>query len=628
MRSLTRISFATAALAVAFGVPATADVTPASVSVSPNVQVNARTAGQLVEDYKSPAVAINPNDPNNLVAVFRHDSPDYGCLIYHSLDGGKSWAASPFPPPPKGTCWSPSVAFDGSNDVYVAAQNRPPGGGRQDIIVWKSTDGGKSFTFPGKNAAGQDGGPGFAGFQAGIAVDTHPASPHRGRIYLTWYNFPGFPASIQIYVAYSDDGGVTFSDPATAPVNGEFQVFPNPVVGPDGTLYIVYKDTFSCTAGQGAGAPAANSPSSCPIRVMRSSDGGQSLGGRFDVFTATYKDLSAGEQPGIAVTPAGELLVTFASLPPLGSPCPQELDAFVARSTDKGQTWSAPVRVNDDPCTNGASQRDPWVSVAPNGRVDAIFYDNRGDPGGRRYDVFYAHSSDSGQTFEPNTRVSDRSFDASRLFTPRSSGFQSNEFDQQNGIASTNAGAVGAWGDARNDPANSTDVFSARIALGSGPFSGDQGGSSPGTGGGPGSGPRGRVRPNLIRPGFARAVQTAGRSGSAVAELSRSSGKIVVRLRGKMIGNRGRPCGGRIKIGTRAGRRRVATRVGRMGRACRYSKRYTFATRRIPKRLRPRNRKLVLRITIRYQGNSQLKPDLSPAKRVKVRRQTRRRGSS
>jgi hypothetical protein len=75
-----------------------------------------------------------------------------------------------------------------------------------------------------------------------------------------------------------------------------------------------------------------------------------------------------------------------------------------------------------------------------------------------------------------------------------------------------------------------------------------------------------------------------------------------------------------MKIGTRAGRRRVATRTARMGRNCRYKARYTFAARKLPKRLRPRKRTLVLRIAVRYQGNSRLRGDLSPTKRVKVRR--------
>ncbi len=114
-----------------------------------------------------------------------------------------------------------------------------------------------------------------------------------------------------------------------------------------------------------------------------------------------------------------------------------------------------------------------------------------------------------------------------------------------------------------------------------------------------------RVRPNLLRP---------------VARVSQSGSRIVVRVRGRMVGNRGRACGGRIKIGTRAGRRRVATRTARMARNCRYSARYTIPARRLPKRLRPRNRTLVLSILVRYQGNSLLTADLSPPRRVKVRR--------
>ncbi|MBA3305243.1 MAG: hypothetical protein H0U25_04875, partial [Thermoleophilaceae bacterium] len=47
---------------------------------------------------------------------------------------------------------------------------------------------------------------------------------------------------------------------------------------------------------------------------------------------------------------------------------------------------------------------------------------------------------------------------------------------------------------------------------------------------------------------------------------------------------------------------------------------YAFAARRLPKRLRQRSRTLVLTVVIRFQGNSRLKGDLSPPKRVKVRR--------
>ncbi len=128
-----------------------------------------------------------------------------------------------------------------------------------------------------------------------------------------------------------------------------------------------------------------------------------------------------------------------------------------------------------------------------------------------------------------------------------------------------------------------------------------------------------RPLPNLIRPDVAVAVQPRGRSRSS-ARVSQSGGRIVVRLRGRMLGNRGQTCGGRLKIGTRAGSQRVASRNARMGSNCRYSARYTFSVRRLPRRLRPRARTLVLRVVLRFQGNSVLRGDLSPPKRIKVRR--------
>ena len=597
--------------AVALASIASAAIAPSSIGS--NVMVNARGAGQNVEDFKSPSVAIDPGNANRVVIASRADRPDFSCQIQHSSDGGASWSSSSFPPPPKGTCWSPSAAWDASGNVYVAAQNRPPRGGAQDIIVWKSSDGGQTFAAP----VVIPGSTGSSSFQAGIAVDTRDGSPFKGRIYVAWYTFPNFPVSIDTRMSSSDDGGATWSTPTSRPVTGQYQQFPQPAVAPDGTVYVVFKDTFSdgCRGGIGSGDPTAGAE--CEIRVLRSSNGGASFDADpFTVATANFRDLSVAEQPGIAISPSGTVLVSFSSIPtPTAPGCSSDQDVFAARSTDRGASWSSPIRLNDDPCTSGATQRNPWISVAPNGRVDAIFYDNRDDSTDPRdrYGVRYANSTDGGLSFGSNPRVSDVDFDATTFFAPQSQGFQSNEFDQVNGIDSTDTGAVGAWGDSRQAPSSTStrsDVFSVGIGFaepgpGPGPAPGTGPGPAPGTGPGGGGGDGNRVRPNLLRP-RARAVQR-GR-------------KVVVRVRGRMVGNRGRRCGGRIKIGTRAGVRRAATRVGRMGRNCRYAKRYSFPVHRLPPRLRPRNRKLVLRIKVRYQGNSRLKPDLSPTKRVRVRR--------
>ena len=72
-------------------------------------------------------------------------------------------------------------------------------------------------------------------------------------------------------------------------------------------------------------------------------------------------------------------------------------DVMFVRSTDGGLTFSTPVRINDDGLTN----KWHWFgtfSVAPNGRLDAVWFDTRNDPGNLLSQLFYSYSTDSGVT--------------------------------------------------------------------------------------------------------------------------------------------------------------------------------------------------------------------------------------
>jgi hypothetical protein len=83
------------------------------------------------------------------------------------------------------------------------------------------------------------------------------------------------------------------------------------------------------------------------------------------------------------------------------------LDVMFVRSTDGGETWSMPLRVNDD------ESSDNWqwfgtMSVAPNGRIDAVWLDTRDAfPGSVKSSLYYSYSIDGGETFSPNERLSD-----------------------------------------------------------------------------------------------------------------------------------------------------------------------------------------------------------------------------
>src|SRR5262249_8064774 len=127
-------------------------------------------------------------------------------------------------------------------------------------------------------------------------------------------------------------------------------------------------------------------------------------------------------------------------------------DVFVASSADRGGTWSAPVRINDDP--PGNDQVMPWMSVNGSGTVEAIWNDYRNWRGMYTADVYSSRSADGGATFSPNFRVTTvpSSWFAPLTLTPN--------FGDYIGSTSEGAGFYPAWADSRN---NDIDVFVSHI---------------------------------------------------------------------------------------------------------------------------------------------------------------------
>ena len=86
------------------------------------------------------------------------------------------------------------------------------------------------------------------------------------------------------------------------------------------------------------------------------------------------------------------------------------VDVMIARSTDGGISWDAPVRVNDDE-SNYNWQWFGTMSVAPDGRIDVVWLDTRdASPGTYESSLYYSYSFDGGETFSENERISE-SFD-------------------------------------------------------------------------------------------------------------------------------------------------------------------------------------------------------------------------
>jgi hypothetical protein len=68
-------------------------------------------------------------------------------------------------------------------------------------------------------------------------------------------------------------------------------------------------------------------------------------------------------------------------------------------SRNGGETWTAPVRVNDDALKNGKAQFFTWMAIDPvDGAVNIVFYDRR-DGNGTQTGLTLARSIDGGRTF-------------------------------------------------------------------------------------------------------------------------------------------------------------------------------------------------------------------------------------
>src|SRR5579871_4549448 len=351
--------------------------------------------------FNEPSIAVNSANPQQLVVAWQVNAS-----AAYSVDGGQSWTKSEGTAPKNyRVSGDVSVAFDAKGHAllcYIAFDKLgmtnywAQGATRNGIFVRRSPDGGKTWEANPSTVASHESTPGIP-FEDKPWIVADTGGPHAGNLYVGWTQFT--LATTELLFVRSTDGALTWSKPIKLNTtsglprddNGALEGF-HGVVGPDGTLYVVWDDRDGVMMAVSHDGGVSFSPER---RALLTGPG---------FFGITGVSRSNGF-PQIGIDPKTSRLYLAWSDYTNG-----DLDVFVASSADHGQSWGAPVRVNDDPLHNGNDQFFQWMAVdAASGAVNLIFYDRRTD--NRATTVTLARSTDGGKSFA-NYTFDPQSFEA------------------------------------------------------------------------------------------------------------------------------------------------------------------------------------------------------------------------
>ena len=339
-----------------------------------------------LNDATEPVIAVNPLNPNNVVASWIL-GPAQNIISSVSLDGGRNWRQVPIPLTACSggsliAAVEPWLSFGPNGTLYavnIAGMTVPTLG----VYVSKSTDGGldwsPSLLIPGTASA--------APFHASITADRTDAR----FAYAAW---KGTADKNQYPAVFSrtTDGGLTWETARIIfqPAQHSFVDINQIFVLQDGTvvdLFFLYSQAPNGTIkGQN-------------VAVLRSVDKGQTWSAPIlgpattPLFQPNGDDLIVDPETGTLLDDSGQ--PAFAQDPVSGALYAawedarfsnfQYIEIAFSMSTDGGLTWSKPIRVNQTPSSIAPLNRQaflPAVAVMPDGTIGVSYYDFRfNDPG-------------------------------------------------------------------------------------------------------------------------------------------------------------------------------------------------------------------------------------------------------
>ena len=345
------------------------------------------------------SVAINPTDPDHIVAASQQGANN---VTYASKDAGKTWKTVATANPNKRVQGDDVVTFSGDGLAarayisFVGIREKRPARAANGIFIATSKDGimwgdpVPVIDHVNTVTPMED--------KPWIRFDTNKDSKYKGNLYVAWTRFDEYGSKVpenktHIYFSRSKDNGKTFSVPWRISENpgdcldkSTTVMGAVPAVGPKGEVYVVW-----------AGPKG--------LSFVRSDNGGFTFGkekvltdtpGAWDFDVAGIMRCNGMPSVGVDLSNGphrGTIHVNWADKRN-GDP-----DIFHMSSSDGGETWTKPARVNDDPKGNDKEQFFTWMAVDPvDGSVNIAFYDRR-ESDDTKTGVTLARSIDGGKTF-------------------------------------------------------------------------------------------------------------------------------------------------------------------------------------------------------------------------------------
>ncbi len=320
--------------------------------------------------------------------------------VYATTNRGSSWFGSD-------TCnganilfhqGDPGITIDKNGRFILTRLGRPPFYG---IYSHFSTDNG--LTWSTQKQITRDGESLYE--RASVIADNNPASNYYGRVYVAWVRLAG---SFPVEFSFTDDIEQSWSNKIIVNSFSQRSSGPDIEIGLNGEVFVCYAIVSS------------TSPfNEVAIAFAKSTNGGQNWSVNNNAFEVTgitgvlptKSNIRVNGLPRIAVDKSNSqyrgtiyIVTTQRNRLPAGS----DPDIILYKSTDNGNTWSQPIRVNQDNFNNGKIQYFPAIDVDDYGGINIIYYDDRTTTSDSS-SVFLSRSTDGGITWT-DYKISDKNF--------------------------------------------------------------------------------------------------------------------------------------------------------------------------------------------------------------------------